>query len=698
MAKEKPEKKKDGSVVDVISYDEATPESYKPEGFDSQEEFLSEMREEYQANLDYDRINREQALDDKRFAVGEQWDPLVLEQRKGLPCLVINNIPQFTAQLVGDWRESRKAIKVVPSNDEDKAVADVRGDLIRAIEMESRASRTYDTAFESLVQCGDGAFRICVEYAKNNVFDQDIRIGPIEDCLSAVWDRFSVDPTGRDARRVWVDDRIPTKEFHRKYKDCDPDEMLSDSTLRDLSSEGWIDTDSYRITEYWRLIERQRIMAMFENGKTFELKEDNLEDLIAANGPPVKTRLAWVTFAQMHLTTGFKILSGPYEYQLNRLPIIRMSGRVGNIGGRRVRYGLVRFMKDAVRLKNFWRSVAAEQLGYAPKAKWIAPESAVEGREDQFRQAHLSRDPLLIYNDGAEAPPTLIPPPPVEASLLNEAAINSQDMKDVTGIHDASLGMRSNETSGRAIQARQREGDIASLTFYDNANAAILEAGDVINQLIPQIYDGTRIVRGIGEDEQQKFIAINDPMNPDAVDMSVGLFDVALTTGTSYTTRRVEAAQAMMDAIQVWPQLMTVAGDLVARAQDWPGADKIAERIEQTMQQSQIDPQEMAKLQEQLKKLEFENAQLKLANKDKTEDRKVDWYDAETQRIRALSDHDVDANEMEMNAIRMILDGSKSLDEFELKKADLIEKNELARNKPTTPAGKPASPASKKSQ
>ncbi len=699
MAKEKPEKKKDGSLVDVITYDGRTPENYKPEGFDSQEEFLAEMREEYQANLDFDRVNREQALDDKKFAVGEQWDPLVLEQRKGLPCLVINNIPQFTAQLVGDWRESRKAIKVIPSNDEDKAVADVRGDLIRAIEMESRASRTYDTAFESLVQCGDGAFRICVEYAKNNVFDQDIRIGPIEDCLSAVWDRFSVDPTGRDARRVWVDDRIPTKEFKRKYKDCDPDEMLSDSTLRDLSSEGWIDTDSYRITEYWRLIERQRIMAMFENGKTFELKEDNLEDLIAANGPPVKTRLAWVTFAQMHLTTGFKILSGPYEYQLNRLPIIRMSGRVGNIGGRRVRYGLVRFMKDAVRLKNFWRSVAAEQLGYAPKAKWIAPESAVEGREDMFRQAHLSRDPLLIYNDGAEAPPTLIPPPPVEASLLNEAAINSQDMKDVTGIHDASLGVRSNETSGRAIQARQREGDIASLTFYDNANAAILEAGDVINQLIPQIYDGTRIIRGIGEDEQQKFIAINDPMNPDAVDMSVGLFDVALTTGTSYTTRRVEAAQAMMDAIQVWPQLMTVAGDLVARAQDWPGADKIAERIEQTMQQSQIDPEQMAKMEEQLKKLEFENMQLKLANKDKTEDRKVDWYDAETQRIRALSDHDVDANEMEMRAIQQILDGSKSLDEFELKKADLIEKNELARNKPTpTPAGKTASPADKKSQ
>lgn len=699
MAEQKPEEKKDGSTVDVITYDDTTPDNYIPEGYESQEDFLQEMREEYQADLEFDRINREQALDDKKFAVGEQWDPLVLEQRKGLPCLVINNIPQFTAQLVGDWRESRKAIKVVPSNDEDKNVADVRGDLIRAIEMESRASRTYDTAFESLVQCGDGAFRICVEYAKNSVFDQDIRIGPIEDCLSVVWDRFSVDPTGRDAKRVFVDDRIPKKEFKRKYPDCEPDELMSDMTLRDLSSEGWVDLDSYRITEYWRLIQRQRIMAMFENGKVFELKEDTMDELIMANGPPVKSRLAWVTYAQMHLTTGFKILSGPYEYQLNRLPIIRMSGRVGNINGRRVRYGLVRFMKDAARLKNFWRSVAAEQLGYAPKAKWIGPESAFEGREDLFRQAHLTRDPLLIYNDGAETPPQLIPPPPVEASLLNEAALNAQDMKDVTGLHDASLGVRSNETSGRAIQARQREGDIASLTFYDNANAALLEAGDVINQLIPQIYDGTRIVRTIGEDETQKFVAINDPMNPNAIDMSIGDFDVALTTGTSYTTRRVEAAQAMMDAIQVFPALMQVAGPEIIRAQDWPGADKIAEKMEEARQASMADPQEMAKLQEQVQKLTFENMQLKLANKDKSADHEVDIYNAETQRIRALSDHEVDGNQMEMNAIKMILDGSKSLDEMDIKRADLAEKNEIARNKPTTPPGKnTSSPGGSKSQ
>ena len=668
--------KKEGTIVDVLAVDGKVDKKYVPEGFDTVEDFLCDMRKEYRADVDFDRENREQALDDKKFSAGEQWDPIVMEQRKGLPCLVINNIPQFTAQLVGDWRESRKAVKVVPANDEDVDVANIRGDLIRSIEMQSRADRVYDSSFESLVQCGDGSFRIAVEYARDDVFDQDIFVRPIEDCLSTVWDRFSVDPTGRDARRVYVDDRVPKNEFERKWPGVVADTLSSDSDLNILTDDGWIDDDAYRVTEYWRLVERKKLLTMFENGKIFELTDDNIETLQAENGPPIRTRVSWCTYAQMHLCTGFAVLSGPYEYRLNRLPIIRMSGRVTNVAGRRIRYGLVRFMKDAVRLKNFWRSIAAEQLGYAPKAKWIAPESAVEGREDTFRKAHLSRDPLLIYNDGAEAPPTLIPPPPVEASLLNEAAINAQDMKDVTGIHDASLGIRSNETSGRAIQARQREGDIASLTFYDNANAAVLEAGDVMNQLIPQIYDGTRVVRIIGEDEKMKFQRINDPMDPNSIDLSVGMFDVALSTGTSYTTRRVEAAQAMMDAIQVWPELMTVAGDLVARAQDWPGAEKIAERLEERLNQPQIDPQQMQQMQQELQRLAIENESLKIENQSVKADKEIALYNAETQRIRALSDHEVDANQMEQNAIKMILDGAKSVDEMDLRTEEFEQKRQ----------------------
>ena len=695
MDTNEPKEKQDGSLINTIHYEGRVDESYVPEGFESQEEFLEDMRQEFRADVDFDRINREQALDDKKFAAGEQWDPQVLRQRDGLPCLVINNIPQFTAQLVGDWREARAAVKVVPSNDEDTDVASIRSDLIRSIEMQSRADRVYDSAFESLIQCGDGAFRVSVEYARDDVFDQDLFIRPIEDALSVVWDRFSVDPTGRDAKRCFVSDKIPKKEFVRKYGNISPDKLSDKTYMSDLVNDGWSDDECYQVTEYWRLIERQRLMGLFEGGQTFILTDDNMEDLMEQYGAPLKTRLTWVTYAQMHLCTGFTILSGPYEYQLNRLPVIRMSGRVVNVGGRRIRYGMVRFMKDSVRLKNFFRSIAAEQLGYAPKAKWMATESAVAGREDDLRKAHLTRDPLLIFNDEAVFGQNVqrVDPPGVEAALLNEAQVNTQDMKDITGIHDATLGIRSNEVSGRAIQARQRQGNLANLTFHDNANAAIVEGGDVINQLMPQVYDSTRIMRTIGEDQVVKFVRINDPMDPGAINLSTGHYDVAMTVGSSYATRRVEAAQAMMDAIQVWPDLMGIAGDLVAKAQDWPGADKLAERLKKTIppqflseeEQEQslgVTPEQIQQMQQALQEGAAQMAELEQQLKDKTIEQQIALYNAETQRIRALSDNMVDDQELQRKGIETILKYSAEVDKIDLQAA-----------KPSTPSGPSASPA-----
>lgn len=667
---------KDMRPVDVVPFSDPVDTKYVPEGYESVEEYLEDMREEYELDLEADRDNRREAIEDKKFASGEQWDPQVIAHRKGLPCLTINQIPQFVAQLIGDWRQSRNSIKVLPGEDGDQDVADIRADLIRSIEYKSRADRAYDTAFESVVTCGDGAFRVLVDYARDDVFDQDIKIQPIDDALSVIWDRMSIDPTGRDARHCFVEDTIPCKEFHRKFKTKKPAELAT-SEQGLLRSTGWYNEKSYRVLEHWRMIERDRLIALFADGSIHVLDKDNMEKLLEALGPPVKTRLSPCLYAQMHLVTGWDILSGPYEYKLSRLPIIRMSGRVMNVDGKRIRYGLVRFMKDPARLRNFWRSVAAEQLGYAPKAQWIAPESAVEGREDLFRKAHLSRDPLLVYNDGAEAPPQRVEPPAMQMALLNEAQINTQDMKDVTGIHDASLGIKSNETSGKAIMARQREGDVASMTFYDNGNAAILEGGDVVNQLIPQIYDATRILRTIGQDEAAKLVKVNDPYDPNSINIATGIYDVALDTGPSYTTRRQEAAEAMMQAIQVFPEMMQVAGDLVVKAQEWPGADKIADRLKLAMNPALLDPEDQQKVAQQqqsaqqmqggqmvspdqlqqvmqkMQELQQENEQLK-AKHD------IEWYNAETQRIRALSDNMVDGNQMEMQAIQEILAQSRS--------------------------------------
>ena len=670
-------------VIDV----EPVSDKYVPEGFDSKEAFLADMRTQYQHDVDFDRINRFEAIDDLRFSAGEQWDPTVLLQRKGLPCLVINTIPQFTAQLVGDWRESRKAIKVVPSNNEDTDIASIREDLVRNIEMQSRADRSYDQAFESMIQCGDASFKVTVEYSRDDVFDQDIFIRPIEDALAVVWDRFSVDPTGRDAKRVFVDDRIPKDEFGRKWPHAAGGSNLMENDKIDrITLAGWMDQESYRVTEYWRMIERQKTLALFASGQMYEIDDSNMQELIQKHGSPTKTRVVWCRYAQMHYCTGFDILAGPYEYRLNRLPIVRMSGRIVNVAGRRIRYGLVRFMKDPSRLKNFWRSIAAEQLGYAPKAQWLATQSAVEGRQEAFRRAHLTRDPLLIVNDEAVIGQNIqrIEPPAPQAAIFQEVAMNTQDMKDVSGIQDASLGIRSNETSGKAIMNRQHEGDVASQTYYDNADAALLEAGDVINQLIPQIYDGTRVVRLIGKDESIKFQRINDPMDPHSIDLGAGIFDVALSTGTSYTTRRVEAAQAMMDAIQVWPQLMSIAGDLVVKAQDWPGADELSDRLKKTIPPQFLDPEDQAKagpppippevvqhMQQLLQQLQQENQELKTDKTIEFKKLEIQSYDAETKRITALNQDKGTETQNDLAALNAILQGAQKLDEHDIQRAQL---------------------------
>jgi hypothetical protein len=684
VKKKKPEEEL--REAEVLNYDTApVSKNYVPEGYESKEQFLKEMREEYELDLEADRDNRDEAIEDKKFTAGDQWDPIVLEQRKGLPCLVINSVPQFIAQLVGDWRESKRGVKVLPTEDGDKDMASVRADLIRSIETQSRADRVYDSSFESCVQCGDGAFRVAVEYAKDDVFDQDIFVRPIDDALSVVWDRMSVDPTGRDARHVFVDDLIPKKDFERKWPDSKPSE-LSQRDYRVLTAERWIEPDGVRVTEYWRMIERDRFLALFEDG-SIRFIDNNLDELTELHGQVTKTRLAPCSYAQMHLVTGFDILAGPYEYRLTRVPVIRMSGRVVNIAGKRIRYGLVRFMKDSVRLRNFHRSVAAEGLGYAPKAQWIATESAVEGYEDELRKAHMTRDPLLKVSDEAIIGQNIqrLDPPATNQALLTEIQMNVQDMKDVSGIHDASLGIKSNETSGRAISARQREGDVASLTYYDNGNAAVLEGGDVINQLMSQIYDGTRIIRTIGEDEKIKFLKINDPSDPRSPDLSVGKYDVALSTGASYTTRRVEAAQAMMDAVQVWPQLLEVGGDLVAKAQDWPGAEDIAERLKKVVPQQFLDPEDRQGPDPQVQQLQMQlqaaMAEMENLKNDKELELKkiiVDVYNAETQRIRALSDNMVDDNNIQLQGISKILETGFKLNEAVSGEEDRSHEKELA--------------------
>lgn len=568
--------------------DDSQVPGYRPEGFKDQEEFLTYARKLFSDDVGYDRQNRDWALEDLKFAAGDQWDPEVLADRidRGRPCLTINVLPQFIGQVIGDRRLNKTTIRVRPFKDGSQTVADVRSGLIKSIEAYSRADRVYDAVCEDQVTCGIGNFRVDLEYAGNDVFDQDIFIRNIPNPLGVVWDRMSVDPTGRDARHCFVVDTMPKDAYDERFPKHPAPSELGDG---EIMTQGWFSNDVVRITEFWELVDKPATFALMLDGDVKDVTDMEPEEYAdqlwkGPDGKP-KIRDSFRTYARMHLITGHAILSEPYEIPLTRLPIIRAEGRTIRVGEDRVRFGLVRYAKDSQRLKNYWRSTAAEAIALAPKAQWIADEAAVEGLEDDFRDAHRTGDPLLIHKKGSPAPQR-VDPPQVPSALLQEAQMNQQDIKDTTGLQDASLGMRSNEVSGKAIMARQREGDVATVVFHDNLNAAIQEAGDVLNQLIPIAYDTMRTVRVIGEDDKHKLEVINDPNDVDSPDITKGKYDVSLETGPSFTTQRAEALDTMMALIQTSPDLMQLAGDLVAKNMDWPGAFEFGERMKKWIGQT----------------------------------------------------------------------------------------------------------------
>lgn len=608
-----------------IAPEEEAPKEYVPDGYESVEDFLAQTREIYKYDREADRHNLDAAEDDLRFVSCDidgngQWDTAVLADRDELrqPSVTNNTLPQFVGQVVGDRRINQTSIKVLPREDGDTDIAEIRSDLIRNIEVQSRAERVYSTAFEHEVTCGIGNFRVELDWTDDDVFDRDIFVRIIPNPLNVTWDAMSIDPTGRDAEHCFVDDVMPRKTFEKLY----PDQPVSDFG-DNLTAEGWMTSDSVKVTEYWRMTTRKRTIALMADGKVLDVTDGIPAGVQLFLDEMQQPRIREVDckYAQMHLLTGFTILKPAYELKINRLPIIRCNGRETPVGDKRVRYGLIRYVKNNQRLSNLWDSILAEMLSKAPRQQWVGPADAFAGYENEFRMAHISGDPIIKYNPKASAAPFPMPPVQYPAAFAQESANNQQKMRDGTGIHEANLGMQGNEKSGRAIQARQHEGDVATVIYHDNMNAAVQEAGDVINQLIPQVYDVARTIRVVGQDQEERLVRINDPMNKDSVDLSRGKYDVTISTGPAFQTRRQEASQSMMEAIRVFPPFMEIAGDLIAKAQDWPGADEMAERLRKKMieggvieddndemGEGQPDPAKMQAMQQQQQAMQMQQA------------------------------------------------------------------------------------------
>jgi hypothetical protein len=654
----------------------------------TENDLLFEARQRLNMAISASSESRDDELDDLKFYAGSsdnmyQWPTDVLATRGisngqslgARPCLTINKLPQHVHQVTNEQRMNRPGIKVIPSDDEaQEEVAEIFNGVIRHIEYISDADVAYDTACENQVAFGEGYVRLLTDYCDDDTFDQDIKIGRVRNSFSVYMDPTIQDPTGADAKWCFITEDLTKQEYERLYPDAAPVSSLMNMGIGDQSINQWLNENTVRIAEYFYIDYEKRKLNLYPGNQT--AYDGTIEDqaLRSMFGKPTRQRESSIRKVKWCKINGYEILEQS-DWAGKYIPVVRVIGNEFEVDGRMYISGLVRNAKDAQRMYNYWVSQEAEMLALAPKAPFIGYGGQFEGYEQQWKTANTTNWPYLEVNpdvtDGAGSAlplPQRAQPPMASSGLLQAKMGASEDIKSATGQYNASLGMTSNERSGRAILARQREGDIGTYHYVDNLARAIRHVGRQLVDLIPKIYDTSRIARIIAEDGESSTVKIN-PMQEEPVrkimdeegkvidkiyNPAVGKYDVRVITGPGYATKRQEALESMAQLLQGNPTLWQVAGDLFVKNMDWPGADDLAARLARTIDPKILNAEEdqdpalqAANMQIQAMGQEMENMHQMLQRVSQSMEARdlqikefeaqVRAYDAETKRISATA-------------------------------------------------------------
>ncbi len=674
---------------------------------------------------------RKAELDMLKFVkLGEQWPAEVEKQRalEGRPCLTINRLPAFGKQVTNDARQNRPMIKCHPVGDKaDRETAEIFNGLIRNIEYTSNADVAYDTALDFAVNGGRGYCTVNIDYADADSFDKDIRIDRVDNPFAIYGDPDSKAADSSDWNSAFVIQKMTKDAFERRW----PEAQSSGFDLSAINT-GWFEDDMIQVAERWsRVLVPSTLIKLSDGSIMAEPEFLKLQDILNVQGVTVTgTRDTQLYKVGMRIITGCeKLEDNPWAGKY--IPIVPCYGDEVNVDGKRSFQSLFHFAKDAQRNYNYHRSMITELGALAPKTPFIGPVDAFVTDVDKWTTANNQAHPFIGYDGPVPPQRQAFAGPP--AGVMQEALAASDDMKTIMGLYDASLGARSNETSGRAIMARQREGDVSTFNFIDNQSRMIRHLGRILVDLIPKVYDVPRIVRCIKEDGTNYAVPVNQPvqviqkppqpgqssapdykpvdpnappmqqgpgpmqgalppqMSPEqseelsglikTFDLAAGKYDVTCESGPSFTTRREESAQQMMQFVQSFPAVAPVIGDLIAKSLDWPGSDEIAKRLqamlppqaqsgakppqlqqaEQAIQQLQQQIQQMGQqLQQagqqvndkqgdmQIKQgelqLKAQEMQLKARELElKAQDSQIKMLDAETKRMAAQSGQQVEA-------------------------------------------------------
>lgn len=562
---------------------------------------IEEAKEFLRFCSDNDSNNRVEALEDLKFAGGDQWPVEIMNSRQleSRPYLTINKVDAYCRQIANQQRQQRPRIKCHGVNtDSDEKMAQLITGICRHVEEQSDADAAYDNAFDFAVRMGWGFWRVTTDYVRPDSFDQEIYIKRIENPFMVYFDPNSNEPDGSDAEKCLITEVISKDAFRKMYPNAETDAGFTPRGTGDSQSE-WITKEDIRIAEYFYTEYKHTKLVLLSDGTTVYEDEMPSQDAMLEAGiyevsrrVTVKKQIKWCKL------TGMQILE-KRDWAGKYIPVVPVYGQQLIVDSKKKKFGLTRMAKDPQRMYNFWSTALTESVALAPKAKWLLAEGQDEGHEDEWNQANIKAMPVLRYkqtdSEGRPAnPPQRLQPEPPPTGITTALEGLNADLMAVVGIYDPSQ-LPVGNMSGKAIQGQQAQVDMTNFHYYDNLTRSIKQTGRIILDLIPHVYDSERALRIIGDDGKGEIITVNqrtqDEEGVDRIlnDVTVGQYDVVMETGPGYNSKRQEAVDSMIQMLQIDPALMGQAGDLVFRNMDFPGADIIADRLAAANPLAQID-------------------------------------------------------------------------------------------------------------
>lgn len=586
---------------------------------------VQEIRERAKEGNEAWREIHEAAAEDVRFAVkGQQWPKDVKLDREDPSCprpmLTINQLPKFLRQVLGDGKQNRLAINVSAiegnrsakirnmAGTRDYTYAQIMEGMIRNIEHSSKAERAYDKALEHCADGGFGWLRVIKRYAQPHGFEQELAIRGVRNRWSVIMDPIAMmsdEPDMADAQYALVSSVLSRGEAKRRWgKNVQDAQGVIENEQTSLD-QWWTEQSGVRLVEYYSVSEIKSVYLMLSDGRIVEEKAylPAREQLAARGIVPIQQREGKKREVEWCLSDGIEILEGPYLWDGSYIPLVPILGPEVLLDGKFEYQSLFRHAHDAQRSFNYWMTAATEAVALAPKAPWIADAQSIAGFEKDYEQSQSKHVSLLKYRfrEGVPAP-NRVAPAFNAAAEIQMALASNDNIKNTVGLFDASVGNKSNETSGVAIEARQREGDVGTFSWHDALAKGVEQVGRILCDVIPQIYDTQRQVRLRMPDDTDDYVTLNEEIqtldgSTMLVDLASCRYDVAVKAGPSYTTQRKAAASAMVEFSRANPAAGAVIGDVMAEAMDWPQADKISKRLKRTLPQKLLEPSELEELQ-----------------------------------------------------------------------------------------------------